>query len=447
MAGRPASGRTLGVWMNGELVGHWTIHSSAGHSFVYDAGWAGNANSRSLSLSLPLSRGPTAHVGNAVEHFFENLLPDSPAIRKRLASRFGAESAHAFALLEKIGRDCVGAIQLLPAGMAPPEVHRIDAEPLAEADIERILDDTLSTHNIGVPLEDELRISLAGAQEKTALLWHGGQWCRPRGTTPTTHILKLPMGEVGGRRADFSTSVENEWLCAQLIRAYGLSIADCEIANFGRHKVLVVQRFDRALMSGWWARLPQEDFCQALSVPPEHKYEEHGGPGIANILDMLRGSDQAELDRGNFLRAQLLFWMLAAPDGHAKNFSIFIHQGDHFQATPLYDVMSAWPVIGKGARDFSWKKIKLAMALRARNTHYRIAEIQRRHWNEVARANDMGHDFEASIERLIELTPVVIDAVATRLPAGFPECVAGPVFEGLATQAQRLKLSAQTRGP
>ncbi len=442
MAGRPSSRKTLDVWMNGELVGHWTFGSAGVHSFAYDQVWLENPQRRSLSLSLPLSRGTTPFSGKVVEFYFDNLLPDSMGIRKRLASKFGAESIHAFQLLEKIGRDCVGAIQLLPGGGPAPDVRRIDAEPLSGSDIERILDDTVGNRNIGVPEEDELRISIAGAQEKTALLWHNDQWCRPHGTTPTTHILKLPLGEVGGMRADFSTSVENEWLCAKLLRAFGLPVADSTFGMFGRHKVLVVTRFDRRLIDGWWARLPQEDFCQATGMSPEQKYEENGGPGISTILDILRGSDNAEADRTNFMTAQLVFWMLAAPDGHAKNFSIFIGQQDHFLLTPFYDVMSAWPIIGTGAREIQWKKAKLAMALRTKNVRYRMAEIQRRHWNEVAKANALGSDFEAVIQRLAAITPEVIESVSKELPAGFPTVVSERIFGGLLDQVNRLEAGA-----
>jgi serine/threonine-protein kinase HipA len=246
------------------------------------------------------------------------------------------------------------------------------------------------------------------------------------------------MGKVGGMRADFSTSVENEWICAQLLRSYGLAVADCSIATFGRHKALVVTRFDRRLIDGWWARLPQEDFCQAKGLPPERKYEEHGGPGIAAILDTLRGSDHAETDRANFLTAQLVFWMLAAPDGHAKNFSLAIGPGGHFRLTPLYDVMSAWPVIGKGTRQFQWQKVKMAMALHSKNARYRLAEIQRRHWNEVAKANAVGADFEDVIERLIAMTPAVIESVQSSLPRDFPAVVADRIFKGLVDQVNRL---------
>lgn len=438
MAGRPTSRKSLDVWMNGEIVGHWTFASAGGHSFSYESSWIVHPQGRPLSLSLPLSQGTTPFSGSVVESYFDNLLPDSLGIRKRLASKFGTDSTQAFQLLEKIGRDCVGAVQLLPGGSPAPDVRRIDAEPLSESDVERILDDTVSNRNIGVPEEDELRISIAGAQEKTALLWHNEQWCRPRGTTPTTHILKLPLGEVGGMRADFSTSVENEWLCAKLVRAYGLPVAECSIETFGRHKVLVVTRFDRSLIDGWWARLPQEDFCQVKGLSPERKYEEKGGPGISAILDTLRGSDNAEYDRMNFLTAQLIFWMLAAPDGHAKNFSVSIEPQGHFWLTPLYDVMSAWPVIGKGSREFQWQKVKMAMALHTKNTHYRIAEIKRRHWNEVAKANALGPDFEAVIQRIVAMTPAVIEAVAAELPPGFPSEVSRRIFDGLIDQVSRL---------
>ena len=439
MAGRRSTKKALDIWMNGELVGHWILAPRTGHAFSYDPSWIDNPQRRSISLSLPLSQGVSPFTGNVVESYFDNLLPDSIDIRKRLAAKFGADSPQAFQLLEKIGRDCVGAIQLLPANSQAPDVRRIDAEPLSDEDIVQILDDTISNSSLGREEEDALRISIAGAQEKTALLWYEDRWCRPVGTTPTTHILKMPLGAVGRMRADFSTSVENEWLCARIMRSYGLPVAECAIKTFDRHKVLAVKRFDRQMLDGWLARLPQEDFCQAQGLPPGRKYENDGGPGIASILDVLRGSDDAEIDRKNFLEAQLLFWMLAAPDGHAKNFSIAIAADDHFRLTPLYDVMSAWPVIGEGPRELPWKKVKLAMAVHTKNVHYRMAEIQRRHWNEVAKANAVGSDFESVIRRVIESTPSVIEVVSSELPPGFPSAVSDRIFEGLLLQTRRLE--------
>jgi len=389
-------------------------------------------------LSLPLEQGTNPLTGPRVEAFFDNLLPDSVDIRKRLSHKFGT-GMRAIDLLERIGRDCVGAIQLLPVDAQPPAIHRIDAQALTDAQVERLLDQTITEPAPGLPDDEELRISIAGAQEKTALLRHENQWCKPLGTTPTTHIFKLPLGEVGGMRADFSTSVENEWLCAEIVREFGLPTAKCEIAIFGRHKVLIVERFDRRMVDNtWWARLPQEDFCQVSGIPSEQKYEERGGPGMSAILGVLRGSDVPEADRKRFLAAQLLFWLLAAPDGHAKNFSIFIEPEGRYRLTPLYDIMSAWPAIGDGPKMFQWQKVKLAMALRARNAHYRMAHIQRRHWNGVAKANGMGEDFEPVIEQFITQTPGVVEAVSARLPAGFPTAVSEPIFNGLLAQIKRL---------
>ncbi len=439
MAGRPSKVRVLDAWMNGELVGAWIIQAQ-GHHFRYADTWLGSPSARPLSLSLPLSQGTTPFTGERVEYYFDNLLPDSPDIRKRVAMRFGAVSTRAFDLIEKIGRDCAGAVQLMAGGSTPPDVHQINATPLSESDVERLIDDTIVAPGPGsVKDEDGLRISLAGAQEKTALLLHEGKWCLPRGATPTTHILKLPMGQVGRSRADFSTSVEIEWLCSRLANAFGLQAAPCHIERFGRHKVLVVERFDRALLGNWWARLPQEDFCQVLGVPSSLKYENQGGPGMSAILDKLRGSARAISDREHFLASQVLFWLLAAPDGHAKNFSIFIERQGAYRLTPLYDILSAWPVIGDGPNSFQWQKVSMAMAVRAGNTHYKMSEILRRHWNATAKANAVGADFEATMVRLLALAPKAIAEVQAQLPDDFPAQVSDTIFEGVLRQAESLR--------
>jgi serine/threonine-protein kinase HipA len=425
--------------MNGELVGSWTMQAQR-HHFAYAETWLTSPNVRPLSLSLPLVQGTAPFSGDRVENYFDNLLPDSLDIRKRVAARFGAVSTRAFDLIEKIGRDCVGAVQLMPGGSAPPDVQQISAEPLTESGVEKLLDETLATPAPGSLDEGHgLRISLAGAQEKTALLLHEGRWCVPHGATPTTHILKLPLGQVGRSRADFSTSVENEWLCARLATAFGLKVASSEIERFGRHKVLVVERFDRTLLGHWWARRPQEDFCQVLGLPPGLKYENQGGPGMSAILDKLRGSASAIDDREHFLASQLLFWMLAAPDGHAKNFSISIERQGAYRLTPLYDVLSAWPLIGDMPNAFQWKKVTMAMSVRAGNSHYKMGEILRRHWNAAAKANAVGSDFEPTIEQFITRAPNAVEAVQAQLPDDFPAQVSDAIFEGVMKQARVLR--------
>ncbi len=292
----------------------------------------------------------------------------------------------------------------------------------------------------GQRLTADFRISIAGAQEKTALLWNEGSWCQPHGSTPTTHIFKLPLGRVGGMQADMHTSVENEWLCARILRAYGLPLASCEIGCFGEQKVLMVERFDRQLHSSgqYWLRLVQEDFCQATATPSSMKYESDHGPGLPDIARILRGSVNRDADLTTLLKAQLLFWMLAATDGHAKNFSIRILSQGRFQLTPLYDVLSIWPIMGEGSNRISWHNARLAMSVRGRSKHYLLKSVQRRHFNAMAAQCGVGETAEPLIKDVLAATPVVIASVQKDLPQGFPQHVLDAILQGLMRSAERL---------
>jgi serine/threonine-protein kinase HipA len=438
--GRKSHARSLSVWSNGERVGTWTIPARGETQFLYDKAWRTSAVGRPLSLSLPYT-GDQPLRGAVVRDFFDNLLPDSAPIRKRLASHYQLASIEAFDLLREIGRDCVGAVQLLKEDEAPSDVKRIEGSPMTEEDVERHLIQITGSGSMarGEDAED-LRISLAGAQEKTALLWHKGGWMRPHGSTPTTHILKLPLGLVGHRKADLSASVENEWLCMNLLAEFGLPVARTAILRFGTQKVLGVERFDRKMdPSGQWImRLPQEDFCQALGVPPHLKYESDGGPGLSELAAVLRSSERAEQDLTTLLTSQVLFWLMAAPDGHAKNFSIHLLQAGRYVLTPLYDVMSIWPIEGGAANQYSLHKAKLAMAMLGKNKHYRFADVQRRHFNSTAAKCFLRADAEDVMERVLTRAPGAIEAVAARLPTGFPERIAATIFAGVARSAKQL---------
>jgi serine/threonine-protein kinase HipA len=410
--------------------------------FSYDRDWVTSKEARPISLSLPMNLDGQPLKGQRVGYFFDNLLPDSEGIRQRIRARYGTKDASAFDLLEAIGRDCVGALQLLPDDKLPQGVTDISVTPLSNAQVEKILLGTVSEDRFGSEAEDEdFRISIAGAQEKTALTWHEGRWCKPRGATPTTHIFKLPLGLVGGRKMDMTTSLENEWLCAQLLTEYGIVAASCEVKQFGATKALVVSRFDRELHSSkrYWLRLPQEDFCQATGTPSSLKYEADGGPGITDISRILQGSENREKDLDTLLRAQLLFWMLAATDGHAKNFSIRLLPQGRYRLTPLYDVLSAWPIAGSRHDQLHPKKIKLAMSLRGTKTkHYRIADMNRRRFNLTARECGFGSDMEAIIADVVTATPTVIEKVKARLPKGFPVELFESVTTGLRNAAKLL---------
>ncbi len=441
--GRRSHTQRLNIWMNGIPVGYWE-RTRQGERFGYFDDWLVDEQARPISLSLPFLPGNAPYQGQIVTDYFDNLLPDNDAIRRRLAQRHQAAGTDAFNLLARLGRDCVGAIQLLPDDEAPSDVHEINGKALSTAQIAQRLRGITSPRAPGQHEDNEdLRLSIAGAQEKTALLRHRGRWLLPQGSTPTTHIFKLPLGLVGHMQADMRTSVENEWLCARIMEAYGIPIAGCEIAHFEDQKALVVERFDRArsMDGSWIIRLPQEDMCQATATSPLRRYQSDGGPGIARIMELLLGSDHADSDRKTFFKTQIIFWVLAATDGHGKNYSIAHLPGGRYRATPIYDVLSAHPVIGTGKTQISPRKAKLAMAVRGSTNHYLIEKIQRRHW--IAQAQQVGLGALAAEQSMAEVSEATEGAIAKagrQLPDDFPADLAGVIFDGMRKHCAKLSL-------
>ncbi|WP_423594777.1 type II toxin-antitoxin system HipA family toxin [Roseateles sp. MS654] len=429
----------LHLWMNGQVVGVWARSATGTSSLIYDPAWMASPQGRPLSLSLPFGSHPKSEL---VRNYFENLLPDSFHIRSRIRQRFRTASDDAFDLLSVVGRDCVGALQILPPGEAPDGWDRIEAEPLGDSDVARILAGVTSPSVLGHRDEDDFRVSIAGAQEKTALLRIGGRWHRPRGATPTTHILKLPLGLVGNMRADMTDSVENEWLCAQLLSALGLPVAKTDIGVFGDEKALVVERFDRQWQHAsvpWILRIPQEDLCQAAGVSADLKYQAEGGPTLLDCLLRMRLSERPD-DVRVFALAQLAFWLLAATDGHAKNFSLQLLRGGRFVMTPLYDVLSVWPIIGSGPNQLPYNRTKLAMGLKSRNVHYRLSELQARHWHGLAL--QAGGDTWPRMLQLAQRVPEALAEVQGRLPSDFPERTWVPIAAGLRRHADQFLADA-----
>jgi serine/threonine-protein kinase HipA len=421
--------KTVSILMNGIQVGLLEKTKNAGLIFTYDKNWLGSDDARPISLSLPLT--PKPHIGNAVYNFFDNLLPDNPQIRARIQRKFHIRSDHPFDLLASIGKDCIGAIQIaeLDASLFTKEIRFETLTPKKIAAILR----GYQMNPLGMTDEsDDFRISLAGAQEKAAFLFHEKKWCRPHGPTPTTHIFKLPIGIIQHQNLDLRESCENEWICSKIIEAFGLPVAHCEIKIFDGAKVLVVERFDRKLSKDgtWILRLPQEDMCQALGVSSHLKYQSDGGPGIVDIMKLLMDSSANTEDRDRFFYSQVLFYLLAGIDGHAKNFSVFIEANGRYRLTPLYDVISAHPLIK--THQLQAQKIKMAMALEGKNRHYRWNEIQRRHFLETAKAANYSVENAARImDEALNKVESVVEAVSKKLPKDFPKEISEPIFKGM----------------
>lgn len=415
----------LNVLINNRLAGRLLKQASGAIAFHYDESWLGWEHGFPISLSLPLRETP--YTGEAVMAVFDNLLPDNVAVRRRVAERTGAQGVDAYSLLERIGRDCVGAMQFLPDDVAANAILPVNGEPISEAEIEQMLAN-LAQAPLGIDMEHEFRISVAGAQEKTALLFHEGQWLRPLGTTPTTHILKPQLGQIPTAfgMIDMADSVENEHYCLKLMQAFGLPVAQTQIATFGSRKVLVVERFDRHWRTATeLLRLPQEDCCQALGVPSAQKYQSHGGPSAVTILKLLGSGDKPLEDQAAFFKSQVIFWLIGATDGHAKNFSIFLRPGGRFGLTPFYDVLTAQPAFD--ARQIPNNKYKTAMSA-GKSRKYQILNISGRHFVESAKEAGLGPTIIGKV-----LNEIMRDAeTATQLAlSAMPDAAALPAHDSI----------------
>lgn len=428
----------LNVYLNSRLVGQLRRDISGAISFQYDQLWLKWEFVLPVSLSLPLRE--QAYSGAPVIAVFDNLLPDNDHLRRQIAARTHAEGTDAYSLLGAIGHDCVGALQFLPQNIDPGPAGVVEGDLISSGEIALIIEN-LATAPLGISEDESFRISIAGAQEKTAFLYRDGKWYKPRGTTATTHIFKPSIGKLPNG-VDLTNSVENEYFCLKAIAALGIAVAQPQIMTFGKRTVLVVERFDRR----WTAdkrllRLPQEDCCQALSISPTRKYQSDGGPGIVQILQLLRGSDDPLSDQRSFLKANIAFWLMGATDGHAKNFSVFLQPGGRFRLTPLYDVISAQPSVD--SNKMLWKNFRLAMSFGTK-PHYEMRQVAPRHFFQTANKAGIGKDVVPSIiQELRGETTAAVDRVNANLPTGFPEKLADSISNGIKRRLRILETENQ----
>jgi serine/threonine-protein kinase HipA len=421
----------LAAWMNNRRVGRLSRETNGAIDFQYDVTWLEWQNTMPVSLSMPLRE--ERYTGELVITVFDNLLPDNIDIRRHVAERMGAGGTDAFNLLAAIGRDCVGALQFVPEDAEPGDATAVDGYPISNQDIETMVRN-LGRAPLGTGAKTDFRVSIAGAQEKTALLRRDGRWQTPHGATPTTHILKPAIGLLPNGM-DLRESVENEHFCLTLLAQLGLPTARSEIEIFGTTHVLVVERFDRIWSKERLIRRPQEDMCQALGVPWTRKYENEGGPGIHPILTLMNASNTPDIDRKRFLTAQILFWLLGATDGHAKNFSIQLAVGGAFALAPFYDILSTQPNVDR--KQIRLNGFKLAMAP-GDGRHYAVNSIAPRHYYQTAdKAGLAKDDVDEIFASLSSGIPSALERTIAAMPKGFPSRLAESIAGGV---TRRLRL-------
>lgn len=389
--------------LDGVEVGR--IHQNAGRlKFRYCERWQGLQGAYPISTAMPLLIQDHSHA--KIERFLWGLLPDNEQALSRWGQHFQVSPRNPFALLSNVGEDCAGAIQFV----APEKLDQLMGETASE-NVEWLDESAISERlkllkndaGAGRIARDKGQFSLAGAQPKTAFLRDESRdrWGIPSGRTPTTHIFKPPTGEFDG-------FAENEHLCLAVAQQVGLAAASSEILTFGDQIAIVVKRYDRRRhdQTNKVSRVHQEDFCQALSVPPTKKYQNQGGPGPLNILHHLRSHMPAAVERESdvmrFCDALIFNWLIVGSDAHAKNYSILIGGEGRVRLAPLYDVISLLPY-----GDQNPLRAKLAMKI---GDEYAVDKITSAEWAKFSASARVSRD--KLFERIKELSRALPDAFA-----------------------------------
>jgi len=326
------------VYLNAERVGTLEQDDSGLMQFSYDQAWLETPSAMPLSRSLPLQS--DVFSGKKARPFFAGILPEEGP-RKKVAEILGISDINDFAMLERIGGECAGAVSLLPEGVAPTDPKKARNRELTEPELRQLIAE-LPNRPLMVGT-DGLRLSLAGAQDKVPVIVHDNRLSLPLDGTPSTHILKPEPDRFLGLAA-------NEMFCMTLARAVGLNVPHTEYRLIGKKASILVQRYDRATdEDGDTTRLHQEDFCQALGFPPERKYQAEGGPRLSDCISLLRDWSTAPvLDIPSFINGLIFNVLIGNADAHGKNYSL-LYSGGERRLSPYYDLVStlAWPELSK----------------------------------------------------------------------------------------------------
>lgn len=371
----------LDVYLHGDRAGRLERRSQARLRFVYADEWV-ETGGAPISLSLPPRK--RAYDHDRCAPFFEGLLPEGEFLRA-ISRTLHVSARNSFQLLAEIGGECAGAISVGPVGGSVPGSDERPPRWLDDAELGKLLGDLPERPLLGtIDEEGGFRISLAGAQDKVGVLFDGGQVGLSWGSPPSTAIVKAPIAGV-------ADSVVNEAFCMTLATEVGLDAARAEPRSADGHEYLLVQRYDRDQAAKPDGRQHQEDFCQALGVVPAVKYENEGGPKVADCAALLRRHSNAPArDLIAFLDALIFNFLIGNNDAHAKNYSLLLDGPGAIRLAPLYDLLSTAAIDGT-SRDLAMKY----------GGEKRPAYLRRRHLNRLAGE--------------LEVKPTLIDRRATAM--------------------------------
>ena len=411
--------RLLEVYLLEDLAGILIQEENQALSFLYDKDYI-HQNKMPISVALPLSDVP--YTGSVVRAVFSGILPDN-GVRYRLAKYFGVSENNPFALLELVGGECAGALSFYKPGdhlSFSPKPKIVDV--LDDEKLEEVLD--LLKQKPLLAGTNGIRLSLAGAQDKIAVSLEGEKVALVGGGAPTTHILKTTIPIV-------EDSIYNEFFCMRLAAFVGIETPHVTIGWTKENPYLLVERYDRQKgENGTIERLHQEDFCQALGILPELKYEREGGPTIAKCQDLLKlFSARPAMDQKEFLDRVIFNYLIGNADAHGKNFS-FLYKENNPTLSPAYDVISTavYPTLS----------FKMAMKIGGK---YDPEDVCLRHWLNLVPSTEVAKrtletQMQTMAKIMLETAPVLKETLKK-------EGISSPIFDKIIAvikaRAQRFK--------
>jgi len=373
--------RILDIYFHDIFTGKLIQNKENNLCFQYNDAYIKRGAAPAISLSMPVQ--PALYEDNRVKSYFSGLLPEAIS-RHRLAKYLGISEKNSFALLEAIGGECAGALSLYPEGKKPAPPSEDDLEKLDNQKLREILD--LLKRRPLLAGTDNLRLSLAGAQDKIAVGKVDGQLTLITGTTPTSHILKPVIENV-------KDSVHNEIFCMHLAQIMGIDAPETEIYWLEETPYFLIERYDRVKNDDRITRLHQEDFCQAMGIMPEFKYQREGGPGVAQCIELLQKySLQPAADHHAFLQRLIFNYLIGNADAHSKNVSL-LYKANLPVLAPAYDLLctAVYPEVS----------LKMAMKI---GRKYNPDHVCLRHWHEmVANTKTARKSLERDLKKISQL--------------------------------------------
>ena len=408
------------IMIDGNLIGRVRADKAGRLSLDYEARWLESPHGHSLSVSMPLAQITYPH--KPVLSYLWNLLPENPNVLQRWGQQYHVSAANPFKLLAQVGADVPGATQFIPPerleeiqSAQQPTIEWMTIDELAER-LRQLRADIAAVRRPG----DIGKMSLPGAQAKTAYYWdkQRNRWGVPGGRTPTTHIIKPCV-------PGFDGFVENEHLCQDIASRLGMPAANSYVLALDQ-TYIVVERYDRlppAPGSSFVQRIHQEDMCQALGMMPARKYQEDGGPDIAQIVTLIRRvSSDPDTDVDRFLQANMFNWLIGGTDGHLKNYSILVSAGDEIRLAPLYDLSSQLPYP---------ELIALRVSMKI-GDHYDIWRVGIADWRKLARTCTI--EEEGVLSMLTDMAKALPDAISAAREQALIEGLSERIIVPLAQQ-------------